>query len=149
MYFGCKYHLTDCVCTVSCALFYLLWLQLGEFCSWTSWLFYLLEVSGLRKHWLVCHLHTWVTVVRHRNQPRQEDSQQRSTIFELFWTETGQPDRLTNIYQPHVYPLAVHLAHSKGCVCLIELAPVVSLIWSSNKGLTGGRALIGAGAALQ
>lgn len=79
-------------------------------------------------------LHMQATLVRQKEWKVRQ--QQRRSI--LGW-ETNQPDR-----RPNVYPLSVHQAHSKGCVCLIELAPVALLMCSFNKGLMGVRALIGA-----
>lgn len=81
--------------------------------------------------------------IREWQQGRLEES---TTTGRL---QTNRPAGPTNVCQAPVHPLTVHQAHSKGCVCQTELAPVVSLMCSINKGLTGVGALIGAGAAQQ
>lgn len=75
--------------------------------------------------------------LHHSDAPRWSSSEQK----------TNQPARLTNVCPAHVHPLALHQAHSKRSVCLVELAAVVSLMCSINRGFTGVGALIGPGAA--
>lgn len=54
-----------------------------------------------------------------------------------------QPDRLRNVWPARVNPLTAHQAHSRGCVCLIELTPVTPVnvnVWH-QQGLNRSEAL--------